>query len=240
MMDLHTIHILFQSGNYRLWRGEDKHSQSRFLVKELLGESATNPVFLERLEEEEKFSKQFSHARILSVVSRQPQGLLVLEDAQCSLEQLIKRHGKLPNEQVASVLVQCLEALSHLHSRGFAHGTLCLQNVFVDPQGFVKLGDFIGYRYESDTPRVNQDRARYLAPEIIDSRLGRCCPSSDLYCLGFLALEILSGDEFPKLFGFETTRNAAQWLRWHANPETRLETILPLSLMKVSNVFISL
>ncbi len=228
-MDLHTLHVLSQSSHYRIWRGEDRSQQTRYLVKELLGESASNAVFLDRLAEEAEFAEQFAHPRILSVINRQIQGLLVLEDAQCSLEQLIRRHGRLSNELVASVLVQCLDALSHLHGRGFAHGTLCLQNVFVDPRGYVKLGDFVGYRSEKDRPRVNQDRARYLAPEIIDNRLGKCNPSSDLYCLGFLALEMLSGPDFPALFGFEGTQiRPQQWLRWHASLESRLENWRPL------------
>lgn len=228
-MDLHTLHVLIQSGQYRIWRGEDRLQQTRYLVKELLGESASNAVFLDRLADEAEFAEQFAHPRILSVVNRQIQGLLVLEDAQCSLEQLIRRHGRLSNELVASVLVQCLEAMAHLHGRGFAHGTLCLQNVFVDPRGYIKLGDFVGYRFEKDRPRVNQDRARYLAPEIIDSRLGKCNPSSDLYCLGFLALEMLAGPDFPALFGFEGTQiRPQQWLRWHASLESRLENWRPL------------
>lgn len=224
-MDLHTLHVLFQSGTHRIWRGEDQVLRSRFIIKELLGEAASNPVFLDRLADEVKFCEQFAHPRLLSVVNAGTHGMLVLEDAQCSLDQLIKRHGKLPNEQVASVLVQCLEGLSHLHGRAFAHGTLSPQNVFVDPQGYVKLGDFIGYRHERDRPKINQDRKpRYHAPEVIDSRLGKCSPSSDLYCLGFLALELLSGPEFPRLFGFDRDQDPKQWLRWHGNLDVRLDT----------------
>ena len=224
-MELQNLQVILQSSSYCIWRGEDSVLRSRFTVKELLGSAASNPVYLDRLEEEAKFSEQFAYSRILALVKRYSEGVHLFEDTLGSLEQLVIHRGKLPNEQVAGILAQILEGLAHLHSRAFAHGTLCLQNVFVDPHGGAKLGDFVGYRYERDRPRLNQERLpKHQPPEVIDNQLGRCGPGSDLYCLGFLALEMLSGPEFPGLFGFSGDQiRPQQWLRWHANYDTRLQ-----------------
>ena len=222
-MNLNEIRMLIQQENYRVWRGEDPTLLKRFVVKELTGDKRHSEAYVKRLEEEAQFLKRFRHERILPVVSQPERSVLFLEDAQYPLDQLLRRRGRLANEIVASVLKQILEGLTVLHSSGFAHGSLCPQNVFVDPAGYIRLANFTGYRYESDPPRANVNDTRYLAPELVDSSLGVPSPSSDLYNLGFLALELLAAEDFAALFGFDPSQTESrQWLRWHANPDKRL------------------
>jgi len=226
-MDLKRIHDLFDSKSYRIWEGEASDGQTRCTVKELLADAASNPVFLDRLKEEAEFIEKFPHRHILALQRRHSAEIHFFEDTKYSLREFVDKNGKLRNEQVVRVLRQCLESLSFLHEQGFAHGSLCLENVFVDPEWDVKLADFVGYRFELQSPPPPlEGLPKHQPPEVVNGTIGQCGPSSDLYCLGFVALEMLSGPDFPNLFGRGGNLNdPQQWLRWHASIDTRLEAL---------------
>ena len=225
-MQLSTLHDIQQSSVYQIWRGESVELGQRFTVKELRPETRTMPVHVEALERETQFLLKFKHQRILAVASHESPDTVLLEDAQCSLQQLLKKHGVFSNELVALVLGQCLEALAFLASKDHAHGMLCSENVFVDPAGGIKLGDFTGYRFEKDKAAFGHFYREPLnpAPEIIDRDCGPCGPWSDLYCLGFIALEMLAGNQLPQLMGLTSHENdRRRWQRWHADSTQSLE-----------------
>jgi len=216
-MELTSLHVLHESDTYRIWRGENKALGHRFTVKELVPSARLRPVYSEWIQKETDYLGKFAHQRLLKLINADSTDQVLYEDTQCTLEQLIQRHGPLTNELTARVLTQCLEALTWLHQRGQSHGMLCTRNTFVDPTGNVKLGDFTGFRFEKEEPVISvYPKKRFQAPEIIDSDLGKCGPESDLYSLGFLALELLAGDKLPRLLGIELEKNDPQaWMRWH-------------------------
>lgn len=222
-MNLTQIQILHQCSVYRIWRGEDQAVAARFLVKELTPQAKSSPIQLRRLDEEYEFLQRLRHERILEMIGAPEPGVLLLGDAQYTLEQLVRQRGRQSNELVASILKQILEGLTQLHNNGFAHGSLAPANIFVDPRGFVRLGDFAGYRFEKASPRQPPESTKYLAPEIINSDLGKCSPSCDLYNLGFLALELLAADDFPALFRLDPQQTSKrEWLKWHSSEDLRI------------------
>jgi serine/threonine protein kinase len=222
-MNLTQIQVLHDCNVYRIWRGEDQTANSRYLVKELTPQAKSSPTQLKRLDEEFEFLQRLRHERLLEMHAAPEPGMLLLGDAQYTLEQLIGQKGRQSNELVASILKQILEGLTLLNNNGFAHGSLAPSNVFVDPRGFVRLGDFAGYRWASSPPRHSPDNTKYLAPEIINSDLGKCSPSCDLYNLGFLALELLAADDFPALFRLDPQQTSKrEWLKWHSSEHQRL------------------
>ncbi|AMV22504.1 protein kinase domain-containing protein [Planctomyces sp. SH-PL14] len=226
-MDFRTLHTLVENSVWRIWRGEDPQSRQRFLIKELTDDARANPSHQKRLEQEVEFLRAVEHPRILPVRHADPgQGLLIFDDSQCTIKQFVDKHGPLSNDMVARVLLECVEGLESLHARGYVHGRINAQTVFVDPGGETRLGDFLGYRYETGYPSAEMWRqVRYEAPEIIDNRFGRPSPVSDLYCLGFFALEMIAGTNFPKLFGLsaDEQERGRRWLVWHANEQAELE-----------------
>ncbi len=97
-------------------------------------------------------------------------------------------------ERVKSILVQAARALSYVHERGLVHRDVTPANLFVLPDGLVKLMDF-GVVKESgvETTGVGQlvGTIAYMAPEqitaeIVDAR-------SDLYSLGAVLYLLLTG-----------------------------------------------
>ncbi len=121
----------------------------------------------------------------------------------------------------ANVLLQAAGGLEYLHGRKKGHGNVNTLTLLVSPGGDVKFGDFLGYDFGNYAPIPDPDlEARYQAPELLGLDMGGCGPSSDLYCLGYVCLELLAGDQFEKLFEVPEGIN---WLAWHANLGKRLE-----------------
>lgn len=94
------------------------------------------------------------------------------------------------------LLVQTLRALAYLHDCGVLHRDLSPNNVVV-VGSHVKVLDF-GFAVPRDVDETlaTAGTLRYMAPELLDG----CKPTvqSDLFALGLLALEILSGSyPFP-------------------------------------------
>jgi serine/threonine-protein kinase len=118
-----------------------------------------------------------------------------------SLADLIKKEGKIDAERAAAVGDQVLSILEEVHAREIIHGALKPTNIFIDQQGLVKLTDFIiEGEVKNALPLKVQEMtldAQYAAPE---EAMG--CPatvSSDLYALGLILFEMVSGKKlFPE------------------------------------------
>jgi serine/threonine protein kinase len=193
------------------------------LVKEAGKHSPYRQMLLTRLQEEYQFLDGVKHPHILRPVKLDAaEGRAVYADAQCNLSQYIAAHGPLAPTLVANVLAMAADALEHMHVRGFLHGSVGSTGLFVTPTGHVAFGDFHGHAFKSTTPiPVPNSEPKYLAPELIDATTwGKTTPAADLYCLGFLALELLAGHEkFPRLFG---VADGADWLKWHSDAYRQL------------------
>lgn len=120
-----------------------------------------------------------------------------------SLASLIRDYGALPKAYVAAILGQLLDALEHVHTVGLLHRDVKPANVLLDVTGHdmprCLLGDF-GLALSQEGPRLTESghvvgTPGYLPPE---ASLG-AAPDvrRDLYALGVLAWQLLTGHEDP-------------------------------------------
>ena len=92
------------------------------------------------------------------------------------------------------LIVQVLHALVYLHRQGIFHCDLKPSNILVTNEGAVKVLDFGISQYRGgglDHPGVIFGSVAYMAPEVLQG--GRPGEASDLYSLGTLMYEMISG-----------------------------------------------
>ncbi|MDB5098147.1 MAG: serine/threonine protein kinase, partial [Cyanobacteria bacterium RYN_339] len=89
------------------------------------------------------------------------------------------------------VLSQVLLALGYIHQLGFVHCDLKSANVRVKPDGTVKLMDYGLMEYARRPSGFINGTIAYISPEVI--RRGAIDQRTDLYSLGVLAYEMLTG-----------------------------------------------
>jgi len=90
------------------------------------------------------------------------------------------------------ITVQVCRALQYIHSRGLIHYDVKPRNIFVMPDGTVKLMDFglIG-RARAEGPLKLRGTPDYVAPELV--RGDAVDHRADLYSLGITLYEIVTG-----------------------------------------------
>ena len=123
--------------------------------------------------------------------------------------------GRLEVRRAVEIAADVTRALEHAHARGVVHRDLKPANVWIDDDGHARLGDF-GLATTEARSRVSGGTlvgtVAYLPPE---QALGESTgPQSDLYSLGALLYEMLTGQ--PPFPGDDAVSIISQHL--HANP----------------------
>ncbi|GCE25558.1 hypothetical protein KDA_10420 [Dictyobacter alpinus] len=113
-----------------------------------------------------------------------------------SLDQALKRYGKLPTQQVLSYLLQVASALDYLHARQIIHGNLKPANCLLYPDDHLVLTDFAVmsmYDAGSGGDRLLDQTTMplYMSPEMVQGE--PLTISSDIYQLGILLFQMLCG-----------------------------------------------
>src|SRR5688500_12663923 len=109
--------------------------------------------------------------------------------------------GPLAPQRVAKILIQCCASLAEAHSIGIIHRDIKPDNVFLlnmaGSPDFVKLLDFsVAKLLEGDRMKT-QAGVVFGTPQYMSPEQGRGSPldaRSDLYALGILAFEMLTGN----------------------------------------------
>lgn len=93
--------------------------------------------------------------------------------------------------RLKGVTLEIAQGLSALHEENQIHGDIQPSNLLVSPEGSVKILDLIS-EYAPDDPARFAGVAAYMAPE---HGMGKTAgPASDLYSLGVVLFEALSGE----------------------------------------------
>src|SRR6516225_3297947 len=107
--------------------------------------------------------------------------------------------GKPQAPQGAAVLVQVLaRAIQYAHSRGIVHRDLKPSNVLLTAEGTAKIADFGLAKFLEATEGQTQEgdlvgTPRYMAPEQTSGAPEAVGPAADIYSLGVILYELLTG-----------------------------------------------
>jgi serine/threonine-protein kinase len=189
-----------------VWRALDTFRGDRVAVKLLRPGPAAQPELVDRFLTEAELLAELDHPSIVRVRDLVPAHggyALVLELVHgTDLRQRLRADGTLPPAVAAEVVAQVADALAYLHGRGIVHGDVKPGNILVPADGSpVRLADFgVAHRLPAGPgtepgsgPRwgVLHATPEYAAPELVAGRPPG--PASDVYALGILLYELLSG-----------------------------------------------
>ena len=112
-----------------------------------------------------------------------------------TLRELLVERGPMPPHAVAAVLRPVLGGLAVAHHEGLVHRDVKPENVLISDGGDVKIADFGLVRAIAEakitSTSVILGTAAYLSPEQVST--GDAGPASDVYAVGILTYELLTG-----------------------------------------------
>lgn len=174
----------------------------RVAVKVLRSAGGGNDARVFRMEREFRQMQRLTHAGIVRVFDLDCEDDLWFITMELLEGQPLHRHLRTDLKHAAAlrILTQCSEALTYAHERGVVHGDLKPSNVFVTSDGSIRLLDFgsapdLGAAIGAPGTQRFAATPSYASPETLAGKGVE--PRDDLFSLGCLAYELLSGGAHP-------------------------------------------
>jgi tRNA A-37 threonylcarbamoyl transferase component Bud32 len=187
-------------GMSTVYRAFDTVLERQVAIKLMHREIASDSDQLERFRREARAVAQLNHPHIVTVIDAgEDEGMpyIVFEYVEGeTLKDRIRRYGRLPIQESIAYAIEIARALGVAHDRGIVHRDVKPQNVLVDEEGSAKVTDF-GIARTLDQEGLTADgrvlgTTDYVSPE---QALGHpVTGQSDLYSLGIVLFEMLTGD----------------------------------------------
>jgi serine/threonine protein kinase len=174
----------------------------RYVALKLLAEHlADDATFVSRFRREALAAARLVHPNIVQVFDfgfdeNHHQHFIVMEHVPGnSCAELLRDRGHLDVEQSVDIVGQACRGLDYAHRNGVVHRDVKPGNLLLSDSGAIKLADF-GIARAVDQSSITQvgsvlGTAAYLAPE--QARGEEAGPSADLYSLGVVTYQLLSG-----------------------------------------------
>lgn len=194
------IEELGSGGMAVVYKGLDTALGRPVTIKILRLEYTTDYGFVRRFQREARAIASLSHPNIVSIydVGVQEGNIhyLVMEYVHGdNLKAIITREGPLAPARAIHIVCQICEALTHAHENNIVHRDVKPHNILITREGWAKLSDFGIARDVTGSTLTYTDSfigsVHYLSPEQARGQLAD--PRSDLYSLGVVLYEMLTG-----------------------------------------------
>jgi serine/threonine protein kinase len=176
-----------------------------------------------RLHREARLGASLNHPNLVSVFDTETYDegvLIVMEYVEGETLGDALRRGPMPLKRALEVVGALASALDHAHAHGVVHRDVKPGNVLLRQDGVVKLAD-LGIGIAADNTRITRTgmalgTPSYMAPEQLEG--DRPTPAVDIYALGALSFELLSG---RKAHEGNSPVEVARRVTAHAPPDLR-------------------
>jgi serine/threonine-protein kinase len=191
--------MIATGGMSAVYRGLDLRLDRPVALKIMEPRYAGDRQFLTRFQREARAVAGLKDPGLVAVYDQGIDGqhpFLVMELIEGgTLRELLRERGPMPPHAVAAVLRPVLGGLAVAHRAGLVHRDIKPENVLVSDDGDVKIADFGLVRAVAEakitSTSVILGTAAYLSPEQVST--GDAGPRSDVYSVGILAYELLTG-----------------------------------------------
>ncbi len=185
-----TVHLAF-----------DMRLERRVAVKLLAEHLADDPTFVSRFQREAQAAARLVHPNIVQIFDsgldeHSGRHFIVMEYIEGhSCAEILRDDGWVQVDEAVAIIEQACEGLHYAHRHGVVHRDVKPGNLLRAREGEVKLADF-GIAKATEQSSITQvgsvlGTAAYLAPE--QARGEEAGPRADLYALGVVAYQLISG-----------------------------------------------
>jgi serine/threonine-protein kinase len=191
--------LIATGGMSAVYRGLDLRLDRPVALKIMDARYAGDNQFLTRFQREARAVARLKDPGLVAVYDQGIDGqhpFLVMELIEGgTLRELLRERGPMPPHAVAAVLRPVLGGLAVAHRAALVHRDIKPENVLISDDGDVKIADFGLVRAVAEakitSTSVILGTAAYLSPEQVST--GDAGPRSDVYSVGILAYELLTG-----------------------------------------------
>lgn len=170
-------------------------------IKFIREDVMSNYKNIQRFENEARIAASLNHPNIIKVYdhgSYKNVPFIVHEYVPGqTLKEILDYRCPLTIPEAVDIMLQVTSALIYAHHKGIIHHDIKPQNIYQQPDGRVKLGDF-GIAQIEDIGRDTrakgdeiQGSVHYIAPEIVEGHKGKA--QADIYSAGVTLFELVTG-----------------------------------------------
>ncbi|MDI9497910.1 MAG: Stk1 family PASTA domain-containing Ser/Thr kinase [Bacillota bacterium] len=195
------MRMIGSGGMALVYLAVDTQTGREVAIKILKSELANDEEFVRRFDTEAKAASSLSHpniVRVLGVGEERRIRYMVQEYVEgTTLKELIDQYSRLDWRVAVPIALQVALALEHAHAAGIVHRDIKPHNIMITPDRQALVTDFgIARASSANTITFASGTAmgsvHYFSPE--QARGGMVGPSADIYSLGILIYEMLTGD----------------------------------------------
>lgn len=194
------VRRIARGGMAMVYEGIDTRLSRVVAVKVMHDGLGDDPDFVGRFDTEARAAAQLTHPNAVSVFDQGIEGnrpYIVMEYVDgMTLRSVITREAPLSPRRALELLEPVCAALAAAHQAELIHRDVKPENVLISQRGLVKVADFgLASTIQAAAQRRNDGSvigtASYIAPELVTG--GHADPRSDVYSLGIVLYELLTG-----------------------------------------------
>jgi serine/threonine-protein kinase len=190
-----------RSGMSTLFKATDLNDGKQVAIKVPHPEMEADPVLVERFKREQEIGQTLDHPGVVKTYNDEERSrkYMVIEWVDGKLlRSVLNEAKKLPIERAERLTLEICDALDYMHKHGIVHRDLKPENVMLLNGDRIKLIDF-GIAMKEDARRLTFTSMTatlgtpdYISPEQVKGQRGD--QRSDIYSLGIMLYEMLTGD----------------------------------------------
>jgi len=177
-------------GQGEVWRARDETREEDIALKVLHPEVARSPESWESLRHEYSVAQRLGHPGIVEIAAPVRGDDATVLPMTLATGDLRRLRGE-TYTRIVPALLEIARALEYAHSRGVIHRDLKPGNVLIDAEGHINVSDFGMASLDGEVPNRGIGSPFSASPQQIEGEPPT--PADDVYGLGALAYELLSG-----------------------------------------------